>query len=77
MTNEFEWNTQNTNKTQLLASNYGTFWSLVVSENFGTQNRPSTQLIDVTNFVYMWNATIWAEELADNSSYQTLSGDKK
>jgi hypothetical protein len=26
--------TQNTNKTQLLASNYGTFWALVVYENF-------------------------------------------
>ena len=38
----------NTNKTQLLASNYGTFGSLVVNENFGTRNGPSTQLIDVT-----------------------------
>ena len=25
MVDKFEWNTQNTNKTQLLASNYGTF----------------------------------------------------
>ena len=49
--NKFEWNTQNTNKTQLLASNYGTFWSLVVYENFGTQNKPSTQLIDATSLV--------------------------
>ena len=40
---KFEWNIQNTNKTQCLASNYGTFWSPVVYENFGTQNRPSTQ----------------------------------
>jgi hypothetical protein len=31
---QFEWNTQNTNKTQLLASNYCTFRSLVVCENF-------------------------------------------
>ena len=51
MVDEFEQNTQNTNKTQLLASNYSTFWSLVVYENFGTQNGPSTQLIDVTSFV--------------------------
>jgi hypothetical protein len=34
MVKEFESNTLNTNKTQLLASNYGTFWSLVVCENF-------------------------------------------
>ncbi len=51
MVDEFEWNTQNTNKTQLLASNYGTFQSLNVYENFGTQNGPSTQLIDATSFV--------------------------
>jgi hypothetical protein len=30
MADEFEQNTQNTNKTQLLASNYGTFLALVV-----------------------------------------------
>ncbi len=76
MVDEFEWNTQNTNKTQLLASNYGTLKTLVVYENFGAQNGPSTQLIDVTSCVKMWNATIGAEELADISSYQTLSGDK-
>ena len=29
MVGEFEWNTQNTNKTQLLACNYGTFRALV------------------------------------------------
>ena len=51
MVEKFEWNTQNNNKTQLLASNYGTFWSLVVYENFGTQHEPSTQLIDATSFV--------------------------
>jgi hypothetical protein len=34
MVKEFESNTQNTNKTQLLASNYGTFRVLVVCENF-------------------------------------------
>jgi hypothetical protein len=78
MVDEFEWNTHNTNKTQLLASNYGTFQALVVYENFRTQNIHSTQLIDVTSCVKMWNNTIGAEELADIiSSYQTLSGDKK
>jgi hypothetical protein len=59
-------------------SNYGTLWSLVVYENFGTQNEHSTQLIDATSLVYMWNATIGAEELAEISSYQMfLSADKK
>ena len=53
MVNEFVETTQNTNKnkTQLLASNYGTFRALVVCENFIPQHRPSTQLIDATNFV--------------------------
>ncbi len=32
MVNEFVETTQKTNKTQLLASNYGTFWALVVCE---------------------------------------------
>ena len=43
--------TQNTNKTQLLASNYSTFRALVIRENFIPQNGPSTQLIDATSFV--------------------------
>ena len=77
MVNEFVITTQNTNKTQLLASNYGTFRALVVCENFIPQNGPSTQVINATSFVYMWNAMIWAEELAVISSYQTLSADKK
>jgi len=51
MVNEFVENTQNTNKTQLLASNYGTFRALVVCDNFIPQNKPSTQLIDATSFV--------------------------
>ena len=42
---------KNTNKTQLLASNYGTNQSLVVYEKFIPQNGPSTQLIDVTHCV--------------------------
>jgi hypothetical protein len=48
--NEFVETTQNTNKTQLLASNYGTFRALVNSENFIPQNGPSTQVIDATSF---------------------------
>jgi hypothetical protein len=36
MVNEFVETTQNTNKTQLVASNYGTFQALVVSQNFIT-----------------------------------------
>jgi hypothetical protein len=43
--------TQNTDKTQLVASNYGTFRALVNSENFISQNGPSTQVIDETSFV--------------------------
>jgi hypothetical protein len=77
MDEEFVETTQNTTKTQLLASNYGTFWSLVVYDNFIPQNGPSTQLINATSFVSMWNATIGAEELAHISRYQMLSGDKK
>ena len=77
MVNEFIETAQNTNKTQLLASNYSTFRALINSENFIPQNRPSTQLIDATSFVSMWNATIGAEELVIISIYQTLSADKK
>jgi hypothetical protein len=51
MVNEFVETTQNTNKTQLLASNYGTFRALVIRENFIPQNQPFTQLIDATSFV--------------------------
>ena len=51
MVDEFVETTQNTNKTQLLASNYNTFRALVISENFIPQNEASTQLIDVTSFV--------------------------
>jgi hypothetical protein len=51
MVDDFEQNTQNTNKTQLLASNYGTFRALVISENFIPQNGPSTQLSNAPSFV--------------------------
>ncbi len=51
MVDEFVETTQNTNKTQLLASNYGTFRALVVCENLVPQNGPSTQLIYATSCV--------------------------
>jgi len=53
MVDKFVETTQNTNKTQLLASNYGTFRALVNSENFIPQNGPSTQLINAASFVKM------------------------
>ncbi len=59
--NKFVITTQNTNKTQLLASNYGTFRALVVWENFIPQYGPSTQLIEVTSCVEKLNATMKAE----------------
>jgi hypothetical protein len=40
MVDKFKWNTQNTNKTQLLASNYSTFRSLVVCEIFNPKTDP-------------------------------------
>ncbi len=48
---QFRKNTQNTNKTQLLASNYSTFRALVVCENFVTRKGPSTHIIDATSVV--------------------------
>jgi len=51
--NEFVITTQNTIKTQLLASNYGAFRALVVCENFIPQNGTSTQPIDATSCVKM------------------------
>ena len=76
MVNEFVETTQNTNKTQLLASNYSTFWSLVVCKNLVTQIEPSTHRIDAPSFIKMWNATIKTAELSYISSYQTLLGHK-
>ena len=73
MVNKFVITTQNTTKTQLLASNYGTFRALVNCENFVPQKEPSTQLIDATSCVKMWDGTIGTEGLAVISSYQTLS----
>jgi hypothetical protein len=51
MVNKFVETTQNTNKTQLLASNNTTFRALVVDENVIPKNGPSTQIIDATSFV--------------------------
>jgi hypothetical protein len=48
--NDFVETTQNTNKTQFLASNYSTCRALVISENFIPQNGPSTQLVDAPSF---------------------------
>jgi len=53
MVDGFVETTLNTNKTQLLPSNYGTFCALVVCENFVPQNGPSTQLINATSCVKM------------------------
>ena len=73
MVNNFVETTQkSTNKTQLLTSNYDTFQSLVVCENFIPQNESSTQLIDATSCVNKRNATIGAEELAHIYRYQTF-----
>ncbi len=72
MVNEFVETTLNTKKTQILSSNYGTFRSLVICENFVPLNKPSTQLIDATSCIKMWDAMIEAAELANISSYQTM-----
>jgi hypothetical protein len=61
-------------KAQLLWSNYHTFFPNQV--NFGTKIEPYTQLINVTSCVKIWDVWIEAEELADISSYQTLTADK-
>jgi hypothetical protein len=42
---------------------------------FGTRNRPSTQHVETTSCVKMWDTTIGAEELVDISSYQMLLED--
>jgi len=51
MVNKFVETTQNTNKTQFLASNYGTFRALVISENFIPHKGPFTRVIDARSFV--------------------------
>ncbi len=54
---------QNTNKTQLLASDYRTFL-LAKLLIFRTRKRPSTHVIDVTSFVTMRDATIQKEAIS-------------
>ncbi len=76
MVDKFVETTLNTNKTNFLPSNYGTLRALVVCENFVPQIGPSTQLIDATSCIKLWNTTIVAEELTNISSYQMLWGDK-
>ncbi len=76
MVDEYIENTQNNTKKLFLASNYGTNRSIVVYENFIPQKGPSTQLVDATSCVKMCDTTIGVEELADISSYQTLSVNK-
>ncbi len=54
---------KNTNKTQFLPS------FLMADDtkklnSFGTQNRPSTHVINATSCIEMWSTTIWAEELS-------------
>jgi hypothetical protein len=65
-----------TNNKLLLASNYGIRQLLVVYENFIPPNGPSTQLIDGTSCVKMWDSPNGAEELTHISSYQQLLVDK-
>jgi hypothetical protein len=45
MVDKFKWNTQNNNKTQLLASNYGTLLSLVVCDNYNPKTDPLLSLL--------------------------------
>jgi hypothetical protein len=66
---------QNTNKTQLLASNYRTFLLAELSI-FVTRKGPSTYVINATSFVTMRDATIQKEAISYISSYQTLTTDK-
>jgi hypothetical protein len=66
---------QNTNKTQLLASDYHTFY-LAELNIFVTRKGPSTHVIDATSFVTMRDATIQEEAISYISSYQTLTADK-
>jgi len=60
MVNKFVEPTQNTNKTQLLASNYGTFWWLVVCENFIPRYWPSTQLTIIRSCVKNVRHPYWS-----------------
>jgi hypothetical protein len=76
MVDKYIENTRNTNKKLFLASNYSTNQLLVVYENYTPPKGPSTQLVNATNCVKIYNVTIRAEELSYILSYQTLSADK-
>ncbi len=54
---------QTQQKTQLLASDYDTFY-LAKVVIFVTRNRPPTQVTNATSGVQMWDATIVAEEIS-------------
>ncbi len=59
MVNKFFETTQNTNKTQLLASNYSTFRALVISENFIPQcmNSFLTHMLSCDRWLcFFWGA---------------------
>ena len=71
MVDKFVETKQNTNKTQLLAGNYGTHQSLRNQGTLEIQNGPSTQHIEQSSCVLIWDAMIGAEELVDISSHQT------
>jgi len=64
MVNKFVETTQHTNKTQLLASNYGTFWWIVVYENFNPKTNPLLSSMMRPSCVKMYISTIGAGELS-------------
>ncbi len=69
MVDDFEWN----KKTLTKHNFYLAFLRKPDAKklnNFGTQNRPSTHVIDATSCVQIWNTTIWAEKLNYILSYQ-------
>ena len=70
MVNKFVETTLNTTKTQLLASNYGTFWSLVVCENFNPKTDPLLSSL-------MWQASFKCETpRLELKSLQSFLGQK-
>ena len=77
MVDKFERNTQNTNKTQLLASNYGTFWLLVVQRILGPEMDPLLSSL-MRQASFKCEAT-WLEPKSSRTfpAIKTLSGDKK
>jgi hypothetical protein len=72
---DFGCKTQNTTKKPCLATDYHTFL-LTNQVTFETQHEPSTQHIEATSYVKMWDVAIGAEEHVYISSYQMLPADK-